>query len=68
MIAGTVNIYFSHKEPEDKNLIWLRPHLEDDSFDLMYFGSKGWTKWCPKCRNNKMEESFINQEMPCGRH
>lgn len=63
MTDGIVRFYFSHVEPEDKGLLWLRPHLNDDSFDIVYFGVNGWTKWCPRCKD-KPYQDIIDSECP----
>lgn len=42
MVEGKVEIYLSLKEPE-KNLLWLRPYLDKDGYELLYFGANGWT-------------------------
>lgn len=46
MTEGIVRIYLSYVEPEDKNLLWLRPHLSHEGYDLLYFGSCGWQYLC----------------------
>lgn len=49
MIEGKVEIYLSTKEPE-KNLLWLRPYLDKDGYELLYFGANGWTPlMCGHC-------------------
>lgn len=42
MIEGIVRIHLSHKEP-GKELLWLRPRLDREGYDLLYWGSNGWT-------------------------
>lgn len=44
MIEGKVEIFLSYKEPENKHLLWLRPHIGicAEGYDLLYFGAKGW--------------------------
>lgn len=42
MTEGIVRIYLSHKEPS-KELLWLRPKLDEEGYDLLYWGSNGWT-------------------------
>lgn len=49
MTEGIVRIYLSYVEPEDKNLLWMRPYLRREGYELLYFGAKGWTKWLPCC-------------------
>lgn len=50
MIEGKVEIYLSHREP-DKHLLWLRPKLDRDGYDLLYWGAYGWTPLinCAEC-------------------
>lgn len=63
MTEGKVEIYLSHKEP-DKNLLWLRPYLDKDGYELLYFGVKGWTPLC--CNSyNKCEELPSNDSEGC---
>lgn len=69
MTEGIVRIYMSIKEPEDKNLLWLRPFLKKEGYELLYYGSTGWTKWY--CGHHKdMSESDENDipddDIPCG--
>lgn len=44
MTEGKVEIFLSYKEPENKNLLWLRPHVgcHAEGYDLLYFGACGW--------------------------
>lgn len=44
MTEGKVEIFLSYKEPENKNLLWLRPHVGccAEGYDLLYFGACGW--------------------------
>lgn len=42
MTEGIVRIHLSHKEP-NKELLWLRPRLDREGYDLLYWGSNGWT-------------------------
>lgn len=57
MIEGKVEIYLSHKEP-DKNLLWLRPYLDKDGYELLYFGANGWTPLC--CRYDQEVNPIIS--------
>lgn len=44
MIEGKIEIYLSHKEPIFKErVLWLRPYLDKEGYELLYYGSKGWT-------------------------
>lgn len=50
MTEGIVRIYMSYVEPEDKNLLWMRPCLHPhEGYDLLYFGSGGWHVWIREC-------------------
>lgn len=51
MKEGLVQIFLSYKEPEDKDLLWLRPHIgpNAEGYDLLYFGAKGWTPLIVPC-------------------
>lgn len=42
MILQEKRILCDVKEP-DKNHLWLRPKSDKDGYDLLYWGSKGWT-------------------------
>lgn len=42
MVLQEKRILCDVKEP-DKNHLWLRPRLDRDGYDLLYWGSKGWT-------------------------
>lgn len=43
MTEGIVRIYMSIKEPEDKNILWMRPCLTKEGYKILFYGSKGWT-------------------------
>lgn len=44
MVEGKIEIFLSYKEPEYRdNLLWLRPYLNREGYDLLYWGAKGWT-------------------------
>lgn len=49
MVEGPVKIVMAIKEPEDKNLLWMRPYLDKEGYELLYYGSKGWTRLIPCC-------------------
>lgn len=58
-----VRIYMSYVEPVDKGLLWMRPCLwPKQGYDLLYFGSKGWTVWLPGC--NKPKDNGDMQRPP----
>lgn len=66
MVEGKIDIYLSQKEP-DKNLLWLRPYLDKDGYELLYFGADGWTPLCHHkcydkcyCRSQKPDQSIID--------
>ncbi len=42
MILQEKRILCDKKEP-DKNHLWLRPRLDRDGYDLLYWGANGWT-------------------------
>ena len=47
MTEGKVEIFLSHKEPEYRdNLLWLRPYLDKDGYELLYYGVNGWAPLC----------------------
>lgn len=45
LAEGPVRIVLSYKEPM-KDVLWMRPFLGKDGYDLLYYGANGWTKWC----------------------
>lgn len=68
MTKGIVRIYLSVVEPEDKNLLWMRPFLDKEGYELLYFGSTGWIKWLPCCSGNKdnsEEDNTPDIKDPC---
>lgn len=70
MTEGIVRIYMSYVEPEDKGLLWLRPYLDKEGYELLFFGSKGWTRFVPCCPEEKIifkddKECDGLLEMPC---
>lgn len=42
MTEGPVKIHLSYKEPENRNLIWMRPYLDKEGYEFLYYGSLGW--------------------------
>lgn len=77
MTEGIVRIYMSYLEPEDRGLIWMRPYLDREGYELLFFGAKGWTRWLPCCREERPplgipggdyehEEHPGDSENPCG--
>lgn len=44
MGEGKIEIYLSYKEPEFKNILWLRPYLDREGYELLFYGVNGWTK------------------------
>lgn len=42
MKEGPVSIVLRYKEPMSHDVLWLRPHLHGDGYDLLYYGSHGW--------------------------
>lgn len=57
-MTGTIKILKSYKEV-DKNHLWLRPFLDKDGYDLLYFGANGWT---PLCGCNSTPVQWPNKE------
>lgn len=48
MVEGKVEIFLSYKEPEYRdNLLWLRPYLDREGYELLYYGANGWTRFVP---------------------
>lgn len=67
MTEGIVRIYLSYVEPEDKGLLWMRPYLDKEGYELLYFGAKGWTRWipcCPPIDNTGIDECTPDVEIP----
>lgn len=51
MTEGRIDIYLSYKEPEYRdNIMWLRPYIDKEGFELLYYGVNGWTVFVP-CNN-----------------
>lgn len=48
MVEGKIEIFLSYKEPEYRdNILWLRPYLDKEGYELLYYGAKGWTRFVP---------------------
>lgn len=48
MVEGKIEIYLSYKEPIFKDrTMWLRPYLDREGFELLYYGANGWTVFVP---------------------
>lgn len=53
MTEGKVELFLSYKEPEYRdNLLWMRPYLSKEGYEILYYGSKGWTPLCTCCISN----------------
>lgn len=50
MVLQEKRILCDVREP-DKNHLWLRPRLDRDGYDLLYWGAEGWTPLidCAEC-------------------
>lgn len=59
MTEGIVKIYLSYVEPRNKELLWMRPYLDKEGYELLFYGSRGWTPWCLHC---KMEEDHVKDD------
>lgn len=59
MILQEKRILCSIKEP-DRNHLWLRPKLNQDGYDLLYYGAKGWTLLINCKCNSIIEESNLD--------
>lgn len=50
MKEGKIEIFLSCKEPIFKdNIMWLRPYLNKEGYELLYYGANGWTVFVPCC-------------------
>lgn len=59
MIEGKIEIYLSHKEPIFRErTLWLRPYLDREGYELLYYGSTGWTPLIYESHQTK--EPIIN--------
>lgn len=62
MIEGKVEIYLSYKEPIFKErVMWLRPYLDREGFELLYYGANGWTVFVP-CHPSASEPNINTTE------
>lgn len=65
MKEGKIEIYLSHREPIFKdNIMWLRPYLDREGFELLYYGANGWTVFVPCCESTPLISS-CDEEIPC---
>lgn len=76
MTEGIIRIYMSYLEPEDKGLIWMRPYLDKEGYELLFYGSKGWMNLCcphnycgpGNCNHDNREEKCDGLlELPCNK-
>lgn len=64
MREGLIDVYMSIKEPENKEgILWLRPFLKKEGYELMYYGSNGWTPLIPE-RKDKNPWAELNCDKP----
>lgn len=65
MRVGLIDIYMSTKEPENKEgLLWLRPFLDKEGYELLYFGSEGWMPLIPDKRGMKNPWADLKCDKP----
>lgn len=57
MVEGPVKIVMAIKEPENRHILWMRPYLDKEGYELLYYGSKGWTRWLPCCSSEELWKS-----------
>lgn len=67
MVEGKVEIFLSYKEPEYRdNLLWLRPYLDREGYELLYYGANGWTRFIPCLPvDHSNEEPPLLEIKPC---
>lgn len=73
MVLQEKRILCDVKEP-DKNHLWLRPRLDRDGYDLLYWGAEGWTPLidCTACpfkkkhpipHDDSMKDTIVNGDV-----
>lgn len=55
MVEGPVQIILSYKEV-DKHCIWMRPYLDKEGYEFLYFGARGWTPFECCCDKHRLPE------------
>lgn len=66
MIEGKIEIYLSHKEPVFKeNILWLRPYLDKEGYELLYYGANGWTLLNLSIKNKCKEDKLVIKDSLC---
>lgn len=48
-MTDKVEIILSKKEPLVKSNLWMRPYLDKEGYELLYYGAIGWTPLIPRC-------------------
>lgn len=62
MKEGKIEIYLSYKEPEYRdNIMWLRPYLDREGYELLYYGASGWTSFVS---SNLIDSDEILTDIP----
>lgn len=62
MVEGKVEIFLSYKEPEYRgNFLWLRPYLDKEGYELLYYGANGWTRFIP-CHPELPDNSSVKSD------
>lgn len=63
MVEGEIKIFLSYKEPEYRdNIMWLRPYLDREGFELLYYGANGWTVFIPcYSHSNKHCDDYLDK-------
>ncbi len=63
MVLQEKRILCDVKEP-DKNHLWLRPRLDRDGYDLLYWGINGWTPLI-ECGCYNAQSNIKDEDNPC---
>lgn len=64
MTEGFIRIFLSYKEPEYRdNIMWLRPYIDREGYELLYYGPDGWKVFIP-CHNTYIKEDNTETDIP----
>lgn len=69
MTQGIVKIYLSVVEPSSvDNILWLRPYLDKEGYELLFFSSNGWMPLClckQAVQDIQKPEDSPEEDCPC---
>lgn len=68
METSKVQIIKSYLDPTNKEVIWMRPFLDKEGYEFLYYGANGWTPFCNdchRCHHHGKDEFVLEDSCKC---